>query len=61
MTAKVCPFCGIVTEQPHETQEICIAALHAEIARMRELLQNDSFAFPARNEPRRDASTRPNR
>ena len=35
----VCPFCGVTTDVPHETQEGCIEALHAEIARMRELLE----------------------
>ena len=30
-----CPFCGVATDVPHETQEGCIQALHAEIARMR--------------------------
>lgn len=35
-----CPFCGVVTESPHETQEACIEALNAEIARMRELIEN---------------------
>ena len=35
----VCPFCGVTTDVPHETQEGCIAALHTEIARMRELLE----------------------
>jgi hypothetical protein len=38
LPALVCPFCGVTTDVPHETQEGCIAALHAEIARMRELL-----------------------
>ena len=33
-----CPFCGVGTATPHETQEGCIEALHAEIARMRALL-----------------------
>jgi len=33
-----CPFCGVATEAPHETQEGCIQALHAEIARMRTVL-----------------------
>lgn len=33
-----CPFCGVETEVPHETQEGCIEALHAEIARMRAVL-----------------------
>jgi len=35
-----CPFCGVVTQTPHETQEGCIAALHAEIARVREVLSH---------------------
>jgi hypothetical protein len=34
----VCPFCGVVTETPHETQEGCIEALNAEIAKMRAVL-----------------------
>ena len=33
-----CPFCGVATDIPHETQEGCIQALHAEIARMRAVL-----------------------
>jgi hypothetical protein len=38
--ARACPFCGVVTDVPHETQEGCIAALQAEIARMRGILQH---------------------
>lgn len=34
-----CPFCGVATDVPHETQEGCIEALHKEIARMREILE----------------------
>lgn len=30
-----CPFCGVETDAPHESQEACIAALHAEIDRVR--------------------------
>jgi hypothetical protein len=37
---RVCPFCGVATEVPHETQEGCIAALHTEIVRMRDVLGN---------------------
>jgi len=33
-----CPFCGVIAEVPHETQEGCIAALHTEIGRMRGIL-----------------------
>jgi len=34
-----CPFCGVFTETPHKTQEVCIDALNVEIVRMRELLE----------------------
>jgi len=34
----ICPFCGVHTDTAHETQEGCIAALQAEIARMRGVL-----------------------
>lgn len=37
--AHACPFCGIVTDTPHEKQEGCILALNQEIARARELLE----------------------
>ena len=36
--AQYCPFCGVVTDVPHETQQLCIDALHEEIARMRNIL-----------------------
>ena len=43
-----CPFCGVFTETPHRTQEVCIDALNVEIVRMRELLdQVRSGANPA--------------
>lgn len=35
-----CPFCGVATDVPHETQEGCIEALQAEINRVREILQH---------------------
>lgn len=38
--ARTCPFCGLTTDVPHETQEGCIAALQAEISRMRDLLDH---------------------
>ncbi len=37
-SARACPFCGVISEAPHETQEACIAALHTEIGRMRGIL-----------------------
>ena len=33
-----CPFCGVAAAVPHETQAGCIAALHSEIGRMRDIL-----------------------
>lgn len=45
-----CPFCGIVSDGPHESQEACIAALHAEIERVRlvvDSLQNAAVPGPA--------------
>ena len=35
-----CPFCGVATTTPHETQEGCISALRQEIARMRSVLEH---------------------
>jgi hypothetical protein len=35
---RFCPFCGVATDVPHETQAGCIAALHTEIGRTRDLL-----------------------
>ena len=40
MQVRTCPFCGLSTESPHETQASCIAALQAEVSRMRELLDH---------------------
>lgn len=38
-SVKPCPFCGVMTSVPHETQEGCIEALNKEIARVREILE----------------------
>jgi hypothetical protein len=35
-----CPFCGVATDSPHETQEGCIKALQQEIARTRAILEH---------------------
>lgn len=40
MKPVVCPFCGMVSETPHETQEGCIQALQAEILRTRHILES---------------------
>lgn len=37
-----CPFCGTVTDVPHETQEGCIEALQREIARVRDILEHST-------------------
>lgn len=46
MKAVICPFCGIVSDAPHETQEACIDALQAEIARTRVLLASVTEPLP---------------
>lgn len=33
-----CPFCGVITIVPHESEEACIEALNGEINRVRTLL-----------------------
>jgi hypothetical protein len=40
----VCPFCGVVTEIPHENQQGCLEALAAEIARLRNVLEHSESA-----------------
>lgn len=35
----ICPFCGIVSDRRHETQEACIGALQTEIVRTRLVLE----------------------
>ena len=45
--SSMCPFCGVVTDAPHETQGGCIEALNEEIARMRAVLEQvHSTAVP---------------
>jgi hypothetical protein len=39
MKAPICPFCGIMSDVPHMTQEGCIAALQDEISRTRQVLE----------------------
>ena len=39
-SARVCPFCGLAADGPHEKQEGCILALQAEIGRVRGILAN---------------------
>jgi|tagenome__1003787_1003787.scaffolds.fasta_scaffold17294266_1 hypothetical protein len=41
-----CPFCGVVSDVPHETQDACIEALNAEIGRVRTLLQHTTSYKP---------------
>jgi hypothetical protein len=54
---STCPFCGIVTETPHETQKGC---LNAEIARMRAVLdQVRSTAAPGATEPEEEDDQEP--
>jgi hypothetical protein len=39
MKASVCPFCGVASDVPHQTQQGCIDALQKEIARIRQVLE----------------------
>lgn len=38
MGFTICPFCGIASDQAHDSQEACIDALQHEIDTTRELL-----------------------
>ena len=40
MKFVICPFCGMATDAPHNTQARCIEALQTEIARTRHVLQS---------------------
>ena len=56
MNATTCPFCGVVTEAPHETQQGCIDALQLEIARVRHILEvSQPAAVPRNSDPDQDA------
>lgn len=46
MKAVICPFCGIVSDAPHETQQACIEALQTEIERTRKILENVTEPLP---------------
>ena len=38
MKFTICPFCGVVSESAHDSQEACIRALQYEIDRTRQIL-----------------------
>lgn len=59
-SARPCPFCGLATDVPHESQEGCIAALQQEIGRVRGILSTLKPAGvpDARDEEDRAASIR---
>lgn len=59
MKMIICPFCGLGTDVPHETQEGCIAALHGEIARMRQVLSYVKSATHVPQAPVEDRDTAP--
>lgn len=40
MKPMICPFCGMASDTPHDTQEACIEALRVEVARTREVLEH---------------------
>ena len=45
--AAICPFCGVATDAPHETQQACIEALQTEIERTRRILETVTEPLPA--------------
>ena len=47
MKTVICPFCGLVSDSPHETQQACIAALQAEIDQTRKVLEHVTESLPA--------------
>jgi hypothetical protein len=64
MMVMSCPFCGVGTDLPHETQEACIAALQAEVVRMRQVVNRLNGRAPNEDSgddpnPRRPADDTP--
>jgi hypothetical protein len=51
---RACPFCGLPVVVPHETQAGCIEALHAEIARTRDILEHSEPVGRARQASEED-------
>lgn len=49
MKAVICPFCGVLSEAPHETQQACIAALQSEIDQTRRALESVSEPGPSQS------------
>ncbi|HVH57882.1 MAG TPA: hypothetical protein VM791_16575 [Vicinamibacterales bacterium] len=47
MKAVICPFCGVVSDGPHESQQACIAALQSEIDQTRRVLHNVTEPLPS--------------
>ena len=46
MKAVICPFCGVVSDAPHESQQGCIEALQTEITRTRQILDKVTEPLP---------------
>ena len=47
MKGVICPFCGVVSDGPHESEEACIAALQSEIDQTRKVLENVTEPLPS--------------
>ena len=43
---QVCPFCGLPSTLPHETQAVCVEALHREVDRVRDILNHVKDPLP---------------
>ena len=47
MKAVICPFCGVVSDGPHESQQACITALQSEIDQTRRVLDHVTEPLPS--------------
>lgn len=59
MRFTVCPFCGVVSDGQHDSQEACIQALQSEIAQTRHALAQVGDSSTAATATRRESGTRP--
>ena len=55
VTSEKCPFCGMPSSVPHETETRCIEALQAEIELTRQMLQQGPDAPSAPPRATKDA------
>jgi coproporphyrinogen III oxidase-like Fe-S oxidoreductase len=54
---KICPYCGMASDVPHEAQVGCIEALQSEITVTRQRLRRGAGTPEALGRPRKDAQS----